>query len=149
MSEDNDHVLDALNKIVDRADEIAADSAAVQTVTREAIIADNVKFRRRNGILVSLVVILLIGVGVMVYRDIYVNAPEREKISQQTKGLQDANEKLDNIEDFIVEVQNNDGDGVTRQELEVVFEAVFDTKQMVECVLKAPDDAAARECVNV
>lgn len=147
------HADTAMEQLVRASEDVAANSKAVENLTREAIIADNKKFRRRNGVLVFLTCVLISGMGYMIYRDVFVNSPARVKIEEQTSGLQDANDKLDAINTFIEDVQANDGDGVTRQELQIVFDAVFETKATIEetqatinCVLTAPSPEAARSC---
>lgn len=124
--------------------EVATRSAAVEQLTKEAIIADNKKFRRRNMVLVILTCVLIAGMGYMIYRDIWVNAPGRDKIAEQTKGLQDANSKLDDINAFIEGIDDNQS--ASREELQAVFDAVFDTREILTCVLQAPDDEAVRAC---
>ena len=69
---------------------------------------------------------------------------------EQTADLKEANRKLDDINAFIVRVEsnNNESDGASEEELQAVFEAVFDTREILNCVLTAPDDAAVRACAE-
>lgn len=127
--------------------QIQEESAAVATLTREAIVADNKKFRRRNSVLVGLCCVMIVALGFLVYRDVYINSPERARIVAQTNDLINANEKLDEINAFIEEVEDsNNESGASDEQLQAVFEAVFDTREILTCVLTAPDDAAVRAC---
>lgn len=134
-----------MKDLVETSREIAATSRAVEKITRDSVISDNKRFRRRNAVLVFLTSALIIGMSYMIYRDIWINSPERAKIAEQTRGLQDANVKLDHIEDFIEEVRAGQDNG-QQEELQEVFKAVFETRDMIRCILTAPDETAARGC---
>lgn len=143
------HAKATMEDLIETSKEIAATSRAVEKITRDSVIADNKRFRRRNAVLVFLTCILIVGMGYMIHRDVWVNGPERDKIAEQTAGLQDANEKLDEINAFIDRIEaDSNNDGTDEEELQAVFDAVFETREMVECVLTATDEASARECAG-
>jgi hypothetical protein len=139
------HADAAMVAIMDSSKEIAASTKAVETLTRDALIADNKRFRRRNAVLVFLTSVLILGMGFMIYRDVYITSPQREKIEQQTKGLQSANDKLDSINEFIEEVKADQGGGAS-PETQAVFKAILETRMIVDCLAAAPDHAAAQQC---
>lgn len=136
---------DDINELITATQAIADNATAVEKLTRESIVADNKKFRRRNGVLVSLIVVLCLGIGYLIYRDVAINAPGRDRIAAQTEGLQDANEKLDDINEFIEEIQAAE-DQPTDPQLQEVFNTVFQIEDTLNCVITAPDEAAIAAC---
>lgn len=77
------------DEFIELSKEIAAESAAVAQLTRDAIIADNKKFRRRNGVLVFLVCLLCAVTAGLLWRDVFVNAPQREALVEVTQKLEE------------------------------------------------------------
>jgi hypothetical protein len=136
-----------MQDLIEATKAMADSSAAVERLTKESIVADNKKFRRRNGVLVSLIIVLCIGIGYLIYRDVAINAPGRDKIAAQTVGLQDANAKLDDINEFINEIRS-DGEEPTDPQLQEVFNTVFEIEATLDCVLTAPDDASIAACAG-
>lgn len=74
------HADATMQSLIETSKEIAANSKAVEKLTRESLIADNKRFRRRNAVLVSLLSAVLILVGIMVYRDVFIVGPQRNDI---------------------------------------------------------------------
>lgn len=136
-----------IHELIAATQAIADNASAVEKLTRESIVADNNKFRRRNGVLVALIIVLCLGMGYLIYRDVSLNAPERAKIVAQTEGLQSANRKLDKINAFIDQIQD-DGDEPTDPQLQEVFNTVFEIEATLDCVLTAPDDASIAACAG-
>ena len=137
-----EHIEDMVREVADRA-------AAVEAVTKESIIEDNKKFRRRNTVLLVLVVMLLVSQAVQQVRYYTTSKPQNDRIEDAINAIDVNQSSLDEITAFIERVENDNNDGVTREELQVVFKAVFETRDMVECVLTAEDDAAVRACADL
>lgn len=136
-----------INNLIKASQEIADDTKAVQALTKESLISDNKRFRRRNTTLVSLVIMLLAAVGFLVYRDIFINGPERDIIRQNTAGLQEANAKLDDINEFIESI---DSDPEPDPQLQEVFRAVFEIRETTRAfVCSIPDPRAEEICIEI
>lgn len=88
MSE-TQHIEDMVQEVAERADEVAARSEAIETLTKESIIADNAKFRRRNGVLVALVSLLLILQLIQTGRELFVIGPQRDDIETVVQILEE------------------------------------------------------------
>lgn len=84
-----EHAKKTMSELVEISRDISATSKAVEKVTRDSVIADNKRFRRRNAVLVFLTCVLISGMGYLIYRDIYVSAPQREKITAIAEKLEE------------------------------------------------------------
>lgn len=83
------HANETMSILVETSKEIAANTTAVEKLTRESLIADNKKFRRRNAVLVFLTSVLIVAVGYLVYRDVFINAPQRDNLVEISETLQE------------------------------------------------------------
>jgi hypothetical protein len=78
-----------VEELIETSRQIAAESTAVSTLTREAVIADNKKFRRRNTVLLTLISLLLIFELVEGVREFFVVGPQRDDIEEIAKTLEE------------------------------------------------------------
>lgn len=85
----SDEHKDALDQFIEVSRQVSAESTAVAKLTRESLIADNKKFRRRNTVLVTLVSLLCLVTGGLLWRDIFVNAPQRDALVHVTQKLEE------------------------------------------------------------
>lgn len=76
------HADEAMKELVESSKQIAASTTAVEKLTRESLIADNKKFRRRNSVLVFLLSVNLILMSVMVSREVLIVGPQRDDIEE-------------------------------------------------------------------
>lgn len=83
------HADETMRELIETSKEIAANTQAVETLTREALIADNKKFRRRNAVLVFLLSIVMAGLSYMIYRDVFINEPQRDEIAAVASKLEE------------------------------------------------------------
>lgn len=88
MSE-TEHIEAMVKDMAERAEEVADRSAAIETITRESIIADNKKFRRRNAVLVILLSAQLVLSSIMVAREVFVVSPQRDEIEAIAQTLEE------------------------------------------------------------
>jgi hypothetical protein len=84
-----EHADAAMQDLINVSKDIAANSAAVEQLTRESLITDNVRFRRRNAVLVFLSAVLLVGLSFLLYRDVYVSGPQRDKVEAVADRLEE------------------------------------------------------------
>jgi hypothetical protein len=91
---------------------------AVETTLIDAITAENDIFKRRNRVLVGLVIALLLSQAYQQYRSIFITGPKVESIEQTVNGpLADANSKLDKLTKFVDDLpkQQSGGSGQSTQ----------------------------------
>lgn len=148
MTDEHD-IHEMVEEMAQRAEEMAARTEAVETLTKESVIADNKKFRRRNTVLLIGIALLLLSQLIQQARYYLDTKPQNDKQTEVLQQLEDNQADLDELVTFVREVRDNpDEPGASREELQAVFDAVFDTKAMIECVLSAPNDQAVRNCVS-
>lgn len=76
------HADETMKDLIKTSKDIAASTQAVEQLTRDSLIADNKRFRRRNAVLVLLLSAVLLLVGIMVYRDVFIVGPQRDEIEE-------------------------------------------------------------------
>lgn len=92
---------------------VAEDTAKVEHATREALIAENARATRRNAILSTLVGVLLLAVGLLLYRDFRVETPDRDAIKANSAAAARAAESLDGLTEYVASVQGRAPDPAT------------------------------------
>jgi hypothetical protein len=83
------HAESTMAALIETSREIAANSKAVETLTRESLISDNKKFRRRNAVLVFLTSVVIVLLSVVLIREIYVVGPQRNDIESIAINLEE------------------------------------------------------------
>lgn len=126
--------------VLDAVEVISASALAVEKLTAEALVNDNKIFRRRNRLLITALVILILLTCFQIYRQIYVTGPRAENTAQTVEEIQEANEGIELLLNFINESQANNPEAAELQER--VFEAALEIRYLI-CVTQDPALAAA------
>lgn len=95
-------VVDELRATAIRAQAVDERGQALEDTLAENLEAENIRFRRRNNVLLTLVVLLLLSHLARWAQDYFVDTPRQERIEDVVTGpLSDANAKLDEITTYI------------------------------------------------
>lgn len=139
-------------ELIESSREMAASAEAVQKLTRDAVIAENKSVRKRNTILLIGIGLLLISHAVQQARYYLVSQPQNTRIEDAIGKIEVNQDSLDEIVGFIDEVRssNEEGNAEFEEELQMVFTAVFETREMLKCVLLSgtEDPASAVACAE-
>lgn len=139
------HTRDRVTQIADSAQDIAARAEAIENVVTEGMANDNRIFRRRNRILIDLLVVLILITMSSEFRLRYVVEPRAERTAEQVEELQRANAGISELLGFVRDAQDAPP-GVTTDELRQVFAVVYEIRLLL-CSLDDPIRADA--CRNL
>lgn len=89
LVESGDKQLSDIQELVETSKQIQASAAAVEKMTRESLVSENRSVRRRNVLLTFLVCVLLLSVGALLYRDLFVSGPQRDEITSIATRLEE------------------------------------------------------------
>lgn len=136
-------ILEKLDVMINAATETSAAAGRIEEATRKAVIVENNVFKRRNRVLVVLLAGVLLIQIVTGVREVFVEAPRRENTRDLLTDLQEANEGITHLVEFVAEAQSAGPSPETVQ----VFRDAAEIREIV-CTIQDPAVQEACQRLN-
>jgi hypothetical protein len=130
---------DDIDGLTQASQDVAATSAALNDSIISTTTEQNRVFRTWMKRLIVVNLLLVMAIGTLLYRAVFVTGPILHK-------LDDQQESLNTLTEFVEKVQADRGDAGVDPQLQKVFIALFETRQII-CVI--PDPAVQKLCADL